>query len=80
MEHKEKERLIVEAKESVGYYESQHKDDYMVGLTEGIFLCENFYENKIKILEASLDYHKREYQKAIDDFSTINRIFDKYKS
>lgn len=71
-------RLLEDARNTVGYHESDNKDEFMKGADVAISKAQTLYEAKIKALEQDRDRWTRDYHEVKKDMLVLCNIINKY--
>lgn len=67
-----------DAKNTIGYNESDNKESFLVGFDVAITHLSAYYAQQILMLENSLDMYREMHQDVSNDIKTIITIIKKY--
>lgn len=71
-------RLLEDARKTVGYHESDNKNEFMKGADVAISKAQTLYEEKIKALEQDRDRWEKACETIKTDMYTLTSIITKY--
>jgi archaellum component FlaC len=73
-----RQRIELEAKDTVGYSEAENKESFMVGLSVAFSKTEEHYEKEMENLKRQVQGYKSSYENATNDLKTLASIVNRY--
>ncbi len=70
--------IELEAKDTIGYYEAENKESFMVGVSVAFGKIKIRHDNEMAALKTQLGGYKSLYEDAIADLKTLASIINRY--
>lgn len=70
--------ILNDTQNTVGYHESDNKNEFMKGADVAISKAKTLYEEKIKAIEQDRDRWRRDYKALKTDMDALTSIITKY--